>query len=122
MEWRERGATNRVGGTMDESRFLQLADRTFRRIQDLLEPIDPDLADYETSGDVLQISFADGSKCVINTQRPTRQIWLAARARAWHFDWDEGTGTWIDEKGTGTELLSCLDSIVREGCGASLAL
>lgn len=122
MEWREPPAPNRVSATMDESRFLLLADRTFRRIQDLLEPIDPDLADYELSGDVLHITCADGTRCVINTQRPTRQIWLAARSKAWHFDWDEGAEAWVDEKGTGTELLSCLDSIVRECCGASLSL
>lgn len=107
---------------MDESRFLLLADQTFRTIQDLLEPIDPDVADYESSGDVLQLSFANGVKCVINTQRPNRQIWLAARSNGWHFGWDEEAERWIDVRGSGTELLACLADVVRENCGEELTL
>jgi len=107
---------------MDEQRFLHLADQTFRKIQDILEPVDPDLADYEMSGDVLQITFADRSKCVINTQRPTRQIWLAARSKAWHFDWDEARGVWLDEKGSGTELFSHLAALVKDACGVDLGV
>ena len=75
-----------------EQRYLQLADQTFRRIQEALEPVDPDDAAYEFNGDVLTVSFKNGVKAVINTQRPTRQIWLAARSRAWHFSWDEASG------------------------------
>ncbi len=107
---------------MDESLFLQRADKTFRAIEDLLEPVDPDDVDYEFSGDVLQLSFANGVKCVINTQRPTRQIWLAARAQAWHFAYEEATGRWMDEKGSGTELFSCIATIVGEVAGVELAL
>lgn len=105
---------------MDESRFLLLADKTFRKIQDLLEPVDPDLADYELSGDVLQIVFPNGVKCVINTQRPTRQIWLAAKANAWHFSWEEASETWMDERGTGAELLSTIAAVVKENSGVEL--
>jgi CyaY protein len=105
-----------------EKRYLQLADQTFRRIQDALEPIDPDDADYEFSGDVMTVSFKNGVKSVINTQRPTRQIWLAARSRAWHFSWDEATGTWLDEKGTGDELFAILRGIVKENAGVALGV
>lgn len=107
---------------LDEKRYLQLADRTFRRIQDALEPVDPDDADYDFNGDVLTISFANGVKCIINTQRPTRQMWLAARSRAWHFSWDAGSESWLDDKGTGAELLSLLRDIVRENAKAEIRL
>ena len=56
---------------------------------------------------------------MINTQRPTRQMWLAANARAWHFAWD-GT-RWLDEKGTGVELLSRIAEIVKERAGIDFA-
>lgn len=107
---------------MDESQFLQLADKTFRKIQDLLEPVDPDLADYDFSGDVLQVSFANGVTCVINTQRPTRQMWFAAKADAWHFSYEEGSGKWVDDRGSGAELLTCFAGIVKENCGVELAV
>lgn len=107
---------------MDESHYLRLADQTFRTIQDALEPVDPDLADYDFGHDVLQITFADGAKCVINTQRPARQIWLAWDRRAWHFDWNEGEQRWLDDKGSGVELLSHLRGIIREAAGVDVRL
>ena len=107
---------------LDEKRYHQLAHETFRRIQDALEPVDPDDADYEFTGDVLSITFRNGVKCIINTQRPTRQIWLAARARAWHFSWDEARSAWMDDKGTGDELLSQVRAIVKENAGVEIGL
>ena len=66
---------------MDEQRYLHLADDAFRRIERAFEEVDPDLAEAYLAGDVLTITYRDGSKCIVNTQRPTRQIWLAARSR-----------------------------------------
>ncbi|WP_373047275.1 iron donor protein CyaY [Vulgatibacter sp.] len=107
---------------LTEPQYLKLADQAFRRIQDALEPVDPDDADYEFNGDVLTIGFANGVKCVINTQRPARQIWLAAKARAWHFSWDEGAGKWMDDKGSGDDLFGLLQRIVQENAGATIRL
>jgi len=107
---------------MDESRFLLLADQTFDRIEKILEPIDPDVVDYESTGDVLQLSFPNGTKCVINTQRPTRQIWLAAKTAGWHFGYEETSGRWIDERGSGMELFACIAQVIRENAGLELEL
>lgn len=107
---------------MDESRYLRLADDVFQRIQDALEPMDPDEVDFEFSHDVLQIVFADGARCVINTQRPTRQIWMAWNRQAWHFDWDESKELWVDDKGEGVELYAKVREIVKEKAGADIAL
>lgn len=105
---------------MDEPRYLQLVDEAFRRIQDGLEDVDPDDVEAYAAGDVLTITFRDRSRCIVNTQRPTRQIWLAARARAWHFSYDEATGRWLDDKGRGDELLATLASIIRESSGVAV--
>jgi CyaY protein len=107
---------------MDEARYLQLADQTFKHIQDAFDDVDPDIVEAHAAGDVLTLTFADRSKCVINTQRPTRQIWVAARARAWHFSYDEATGRWFDDKGRGDELMATLRTIVRESTGLEVAL
>jgi CyaY protein len=105
-----------VAASMTETEYLQAANRAFRAIEDGLRDIDADDVDVERSGDVLSLGFRSGVRCVINTQRPTRQLWMAANARAWHFDWDSSAGRWVDDKGRG-ELFATLAGIVREHSG-----
>lgn len=103
---------------MDEARYQKLADVALRAIEDMLDGVDAEVVDVDRAGDVLTLTFGGGKKAVVNTQRPTRQIWLAANARAWHFDYrDEGGGRWLDAKGTGAELLSQVVAIVKELAG-----
>ena len=75
---------------------------------------------------MLTLTFATGKKAVVNTQRPTRQIWLAANARAWHFSYEEPAGTvdgrWLDDKGQGVELVAQIAAIVKEAAGLDLRL
>lgn len=106
---------------MDEATYQRLADRAFRSIGDAFEHVDADLVDCDVAGDVLTLAFAGGKKCVMNTQRPTRQIWVAANARAWHFSWDEASGRWVDDKGRG-ELFATIASIVKESAGVDVAV
>ncbi|UJR81872.1 iron donor protein CyaY [Sandaracinus amylolyticus] len=98
---------------MDESRYLDLAHRTFRRILDAFDDVDIEDADAESAGDVITIAWKDGSRCVVNTQRPVRQVWLAGGDRAWHFDWDERSERWLDDKGSGTELCEAIERIAH---------
>lgn len=105
---------------MDEPRYLRLVDDTFKKIQDVLEDVDPDDVEAYAAGDVLTITFRDRSKCVVNTQRPTRQVWLAARSRAWHFNYDEATGRWIDDKGRGDELFATLGDVIKTTAGVEV--
>jgi len=109
---------------MDESRYQKLADVALRAIEDLLKDVDAEVVDIERAGDVLTLTFADKKKAVVNTQRPTRQIWLAANARAWHFDYHEADGTtpgrWMDDKGQGVELLAQIAAVVKEVAGLDL--
>ena len=106
---------------MDESRYQQLADDALRKIESMLEDVDADDVDVERSGDVITLTFRDKKKCVVNTQRPTRQIWLAANARAWHFGYDEPSKRWLDDKGQGVELFARIAAIVKEHAGIDVA-
>ena len=99
---------------LDEPTYLRLADEAFARIEAGFEEVDPDVVDCERAGDVLTLTFANGKRCVVNTQRPVRQMWLAANARAWHFGWDEGSRRWLDDKATGDDLFGVLARIVRD--------
>ena len=109
---------------MDELRYQKLADLALREIEDLLSEVDAEVVDLERAGDVLTLTFASGGKAVVNTQRPTRQIWLAANARAWHFSYCEPDGViagkWLDDKGQGIELVSQVAAIVKETAGVDL--
>lgn len=109
---------------MDDSRYQKLADVALRAIEDLLKDVDAEVVDIERSGDVLTLTFASGKKAVVNTQRPTRQIWLAANARAWHFGYHEADGPspsrWLDDKGQGVELVAQVAAIVKELAGVDL--
>jgi CyaY protein len=118
---------------MTENEYLALADRTFRRIEDMFEDVDADDVDVERAGDVVTLVFKNGGKCIVNTQRPTRQIWLAVAgsaaggtaqapnaARAWHFDWDGAR--WVDAKDDTVELLGAIARIAEEQAGVRVAL
>jgi CyaY protein len=106
---------------MDESSYQRLAEAAFRKIGDAFENVDPDLVDCDVAGDVVTLTIQGGGKCIVNTQRPTRQIWLAARAQAWHFSWDEALGRWVDDKGRGDELYETVARIVKQATGADVS-
>ena len=105
---------------MDEQTYLKRADETFKRIEDMLEPVDADDVDCERAGDVLTLTFRNGVRCIVNTQRPTRQIWLAAGTRAWHFD--SRDDRWVDDKDKTTELFATIARIVKEQAGVDVPL
>jgi iron-sulfur cluster assembly protein CyaY len=107
---------------MDESQYLSLAERTFRSIEAALDAADAEDVDCERAGDVLTLTFKDNRRCVLNTQRPTRQLWLAANARAWHFNYDESVAKWLDDKGKNEELFATLTGIIKEHAGIDVDL
>ena len=58
---------------------------------------------------------------ILSPQTPLRQIWAAFRDRAWHFSLDEASGRWLDDKGTGEELVSLVARLTREQTGVELS-
>jgi CyaY protein len=78
---------------MTESEFNQLVDQTMEDIELALDEVDDDL-DYELGGGVLTVTFENGTSLVFSRQPPTRQLWLAARAGGFHYEYDESAGDW----------------------------
>ena len=107
---------------MDDRQYQQIADVTLRDLETMFADVDAEDVDCERAGDVITLTFKTGKKAVVNTQRPTRQIWLAANARAWHFDWEPSSKTWIDDKGQGLELFAQLSAIVKETSGLAVPI
>jgi CyaY protein len=102
---------------MDESAYQRLADAVFRRIDRALEDVDPSDVDVDFAGDVMTLTLKNGVRCIINTQRPARQMWVAAKANAWHFSWDDKSQRWLDDKNADNELFGTLQRIVKEHAG-----
>jgi CyaY protein len=106
---------------MDEHEFERRAAEAWKRVLDLFESFDPDDADVEQAGDVIRIDYRGGSRVVLNTQRPARQLWLAGGAHAWHFSFDADRGAWLDDKGRG-ELYDILSQLTHASIGQKLTL
>ena len=57
-----------------------------------------DVIDIDThrTGGLLELSFPDGSKIVVNTQPPLQEVWLAARGGGFHYRWSGNA--WVDTR------------------------
>ncbi|MCU0764782.1 MAG: iron donor protein CyaY [Burkholderiaceae bacterium] len=93
---------------MSESEFLAAAERTLQAIETAVEECDADI-EATRSGGVLTLELADGSRIVVNSQAPMRQIWVAARSGGFHFEWRDGA--WHDTR-DGSELFSSLSRAI----------
>jgi CyaY protein len=81
--------------------------------------LDEDVIDIDShrTGGLLELSFPNGSKIVINTQPPLHELWLAARGGGFHFRYCDGA--WLDTK-EGTEFLAALSSHASTQAGQAL--
>ena len=86
-----------------------------------LDDIDPDELDSQLAMGVLTMEFEDGTKCVMNRQVAAHQIWLAADATAWHFDYDAPADNWLDTKGRGN-LKTVLDELLSAKLGRPVSV
>lgn len=74
--------------------------------------------DGARTGGLLEMSFPNGSKIVINTQPPLQEIWLAARAGGFHFKFEDGR--WIDTKDR-RDFFETLSACSSEQAGCPLS-
>jgi iron donor protein CyaY len=106
---------------MDEREYGTLAERCLARAAEWLERFDPDEVDYATPDGVVKIEFADGVQFVLNRQAGAHQMWYAAGARAWHYDWHADDGTWRDDR-DGHELFANVARTVGAKLGRAVEL
>ena len=78
-----------------------------------------DVVDIDTqrTGGLLEMSFPDGSKIVVNTQPPLHEVWLATRAGGYHYRWQEGA--WRDTR-DGNEFIEVLSHNSSAQAGKAL--
>ncbi|MBB5370816.1 MULTISPECIES: iron donor protein CyaY [unclassified Janthinobacterium] len=108
---------------MSESEFLALAEATLTDIEAALDRLnDEDVLDVECSrsGNVLEIEFIDnGTKIIVNSQAPMREMWIAARSGGFHYKrvGDEWRNTRDD-----SELFAALSTMASEQAGTKVVL
>ena len=99
---------------IDEKTYRQLLDQTFARIDAAFEDVDPDLAEVALALGTLTITYPGNLRMMLTPQPSPRQLWVAFRDRAWHFDWDETTSRWMDDRGQGIEVGELIEKTTRE--------
>jgi len=108
---------------MSESEFLALAEATLNQIEAALDRLnDEDVLDVECSrsGNVLEIEFIDnGTKIIVNSQAPMREMWVAARSGGFHYK--RVDGQWRNTR-DGSGLFAALSGMASEQAGAVVVL
>ena len=103
---------------MDRSEFVGLADQCLDLVAGWLEDFDADEVDFETTDGVITIEFPDRTRFVLNRQAAANQMWFAAGARAWHYNWN-GTA-WCDDRDQHA-LLGRIQEVISEKLGRGLS-
>lgn len=98
---------------LDEKIYRRLVDDAFRRIDAAFETVDPDAAEVSLGQGTLSIAFPGNLRCILTPQPPVRQMWMAFRDRAWHFDWNAETRRWLDDRGQSIDLYRQVADITR---------
>jgi CyaY protein len=107
---------------IDEKVYRQLVDQVFSRIDAAFEDADPDLAEASLSQGTLTITFKNQYRFIISPQTPVRQIWVAYRDRAWHFNQNSLTNEWTDDRGQGIDLFRLVQETTLQEAGVVVAV
>lgn len=107
---------------MEEKQYRQLVDLVFSQIDAAFEEVDPDLAESALSAGTLTITMVNKHRFIVSPQTPVRQIWVAFRDRAWHFNFDAATKRWTDDRGLGVDLFKLVEQTVHEATGLAVTV
>ncbi|EGJ08888.1 MULTISPECIES: iron donor protein CyaY [Rubrivivax] len=93
---------------LTDAEYHRLAQEALARIEATADRLlQQDVVDIDTTrtGGLLELSFPNGSKIVVNTQPPLQELWLAARGGGFHYRWADGR--WADTR-DGSEFFEAL--------------
>ncbi len=107
---------------LSDSEFHAKAGAVLSAIETRVDALlQDDVIDIDTqrTGGLLELSFPNGSKLIINTQPPLHEIWLAARRGGYHYRW-AGEDRWVDTR-SGQEFFAALNECASEQAGKPLS-
>ncbi len=100
--------------------FDRKVEETLLAIEDALEASGADI-DYETVSDILTLTFADGSRIIVNKQGAAAQLWVAAKSGGFHYRYNAAGGSWENVQ-TGAEFFAELARLVSAQAGTEIRL
>ncbi len=106
---------------LPDADYHRLANAVLSAIEAQIDRwLQDDVIDIDASrtGGLLELSFPDRSKLIINTQAPLQEIWLAARSGGYHFKYVDGV--WRDTRDS-SELAERLRVCATAQAGVALA-
>lgn len=87
---------------LTDAEYHRLTSELLARVEATADRLlQDDVVDIDTqrTGGLLELSFPNGSKIVVNTQPPLHEVWLAARGGGFHYRHDGGR--WLDTRDGG---------------------
>ncbi|RUO79880.1 iron donor protein CyaY [Idiomarina tyrosinivorans] len=103
---------------MNDNEYHELADQVLLDIEEAIEDCGVDI-DFESGGDILELTFPNNTKMVINKQPPLQQVWVATKFNGHHFEYR--SGQWIDNR-TGSELWALLSDAASKQAETEITL
>lgn len=93
---------------LTDAEYQRLTAAVLARVEATADQwLQDDVIDIDThrTGGLLELSFPNGSKLILNTQPPLHELWLAARNGGFHFR--HAAGRWVDTR-DGQEFFALL--------------
>jgi CyaY protein len=109
-----------AGSSLTDQAYAQETSALLARIEAAADRwLQDDVIDIDThrSGGLLELSFPDRSKIIVNTQPPLHEVWMAARGGGFHYRWVDGA--WRDTR-DGTEFFAALNAHASRQAGQAL--
>ncbi len=109
-----------AGSSLTDQGYAQETGALLARIEAAADRwLEDDVIDIDThrSGGLLELSFPDRSKIIVNTQPPLHEVWMAARGGGFHYRWVDGA--WHDTR-DGTEFFAALNAHASRQAGQPL--
>lgn len=106
-----------AASTLSDAQYRALTGELLAAIERQVDRLlQDDVVDIDAArtGGLLELSFPDGSKIVVNTQPPLHEVWLAARRGGFHYRHVQGH--WRDTKSEG-EFFATLSDCASEQAG-----
>ena len=104
---------------LTDAQFHSIAGAVLASIEATVDRwLEDDVIDIDANrtGGLLELSFPNGSKLVLNTQPPLHELWMAARLGGYHYKYVDGA--WRDREGR--EFFEALSACASEQAGTAL--
>jgi CyaY protein len=109
---------------LKELDYRNQIQKVLQRIETALADVDPDKVECEQAMGAMTLTFSDQSRCILSAQPSVQQLWvaMAARGTAYHFNFQDGSGTWVDDRGRGIEVVQLVKEYIKEFTGLEIQI